>query len=105
MTPEQQQEAVNQSNFDWRAAFKALQEQNAKTNSGNSPFSPIPPNPFFKEVKADGKIFIGFSSDVKIVPNLQMINNGTIFLEDLGRELAVSTVEHSKKKSLPVLQV
>jgi hypothetical protein len=40
-----------------------------------------------------------------IVPNLQMINNGTIYLEDLNRELAVSTVQNTKKKSLPVLQV
>jgi hypothetical protein len=66
---------------------------------------PVPPNPFLKEVKNDGKILIGFSSDVKIVPNLQMINNGTIYLEDFGRELAVSTVINGKKKSLPVLQV
>jgi hypothetical protein len=66
---------------------------------------PVPPNPFLKEVKVDGKILIGFSSDVKIVPNLQMINNGTIYLEDLHRELGVTTVINGKKKSLPVLQV
>ena len=66
---------------------------------------PAPPNPFFKEVKVDGKILIGFSSDVRIVPNLQMINNGTIYLDDFGRELAVSTAKNVKKKNFPVLQV
>jgi len=34
-----------------------------------------------------------------------MINNGTIFLDDFGRELAISTVKNVKKKSVPVLQV
>ena len=56
-------------------------------------------------MKVDGKILIGFSSDIVIVKSLQMINNGTIFLEDLHRELAVTTAKNSAKKSLPVLQV
>jgi hypothetical protein len=34
-------------------------------------------------MKADGKLLIGFQSDVYVVPNLQMINNGTIYLDDL----------------------
>ena len=44
---------------------------------------PVPPEPFFKDLKVDGKILIGFQSEVNIVPNLEMINNGTIYLEDL----------------------
>jgi hypothetical protein len=66
---------------------------------------PVPPNPYFKELRADGRVFIGFNSDINTVPNLQMINNGTIFLDDFGRELAISTVKNVKKKSVPVLQV
>jgi hypothetical protein len=65
---------------------------------------PIPPNPFFKDVKVDGKILIGFQSEVNIVPNLEMINNGTIYLEDLqARQLGISTLKNTKKKSKPVL--
>jgi hypothetical protein len=67
---------------------------------------PIPPNPFFKDVKLDGKILIGFQSDINIVPNLEMINNGTIYLEDLqARQLGIQTLKNAKKKSKPVLQV
>ena len=54
-------------------------------------------------------MLIGFQSDVYVVPNLQMINNGTIYLEDLkprgARELGVSTTNNQSKKSKPVLQV
>jgi hypothetical protein len=63
---------------------------------------PVPPNPFFKDLKVDGKIVIGFQSEINIVPNLEMINNGTIYLEDLQgyrnslRELGISTVYNSK---------
>ncbi len=63
----------------------------------------VPPNPFFKEIKADGKILIGFKSEVNIVPNLEMINNGTIYLDDLEgynpkmRDLGVITVNHAEK--------
>ena len=40
-----------------------------------------------------------------------MINNGTIYLEDIegyrdsGRNLEISTVNHAKKKRIPVLKV
>ena len=57
-------------------------------------------------------MLIGFSSDVYVVPNLQMINNGTIFLSDFeakrelqGRGLGVTTTINNKKKAFPVLSV
>jgi hypothetical protein len=64
-------------------------------------------------LKDDGKIVIGFQSDVFVVPNLQMINNGTIYLDDFQakrelsaeRDLGVTTTINKKKKSFPVLQV
>jgi hypothetical protein len=70
---------------------------------------PVSPNPFYKEFKADGKILIGFKSEVNIVPNLEMINNGTIYLDDLQgynpkrRDLGVITINHAEKKRIPVL--
>jgi hypothetical protein len=81
--------------FDWKAAF-ARQQALEKPNLA---FATVPPKPFFKELKADGKVLIGFQSDVYIVPNLQMINNGTLYLSDLQtkrdlmtkRELGVTT--------------
>ncbi len=63
-------------------------------------------------MKVDGKILIEFQSEVNIVPNLEIINNGTIYLEDLQgynnsrRKLGISTVNNNaKKKKKPVLQV
>jgi hypothetical protein len=63
-------------------------------------------------LKVDGKILIEFQSEVNIVPNLEIINNGTIYLEDLQgynnsrRKLGISTVNNNaKKKKKPVLQV
>lgn len=55
---------------------------------------PISPRPFFKDFKTDGKLIVGFKSDVYIVPDLKMINNGTIYLDDLDlkRELAAERV-------------
>ena len=60
----------------------------------NNKFVPIPPRPFFKDFKTDGKLIVGFKSDVYIVPDLKMINNGTIYLDDLDlkRELAAERV-------------
>ena len=63
--------------FDWQAAFARLQElQNLK----NKTKQPVPPSPFFKEIKSDGKIKIGFRSDIYVVDNLQLINNGTVIV-------------------------
>jgi hypothetical protein len=73
----------------------------------------VPPKPFFKDFKSNGQVILGFQSDVYIVPNLQMINNGTIYLSDLkdnrelaaDRKLAVTTRNNNQKKRIPVLQV
>ena len=73
----------------------------------------MPPKPFFKDFKSNGQVILGFQSDVYIVPNLQMINNGTIYLSDLkdnrelaaDRKLAVTTRNNNLKKRIPVLQV
>jgi hypothetical protein len=73
----------------------------------------VPPKPFFKDFKPDGQVILGFQSDVYVVPNLQMINNGTIYLDDFknkrelaaDRMLGVTTTINNKKKRIPVLQV
>lgn len=68
---------------------------------------PVPPNPFFSNIDSQGKVEIGFNSDVFAVPNLQMINNGTIYLDDLQvktRELAVTTTKKARTR-VPVLSV
>ena len=68
---------------------------------------PVPPNPFFSSIDSRGKVEIGFNSDVFAVPDLQMINNGTIYLDDLQvktRELAVTTTKKARTR-VPVLSV
>ena len=69
--------------FDWQAAFKRLKQQNAEKLAADTSYVPMPPNPFIRNIDSNGKIEIGFNSDIFVVPNLQMINNGTIYLDDL----------------------
>ena len=59
------------------------------------------PNPYFKETRNDGKIRIGFMSDVIVVPNLQLINNGTTFVSSKDNR----RLETASKVKVPVLQV
>ena len=113
MTAEQKQAVLSSATFDWQAAFARQQALNKASNGGaGASFVPVPPKPFFKEMKSDGKLILGFQSDVYVVPNLQMINNGTIFLDDLEtkrelheRGLGVTTTVRKKKKAYPVLSV
>ena len=42
-----------------------------------------PPKPYVISVSDTGRLVIGFTSDVFKVPDLRMINNGTIYLSDL----------------------
>ena len=107
MTPEKKQSILSQATFDWQAAFSKQQAlKKATTTEETQTYAPISPKPFFKEMKAEGKVIIGFQSDVYVVPNLQMINNGTIYLSDLehkrelsiDRMLAVTTTRNKKKR-------
>ena len=54
---------------------------NKKEEKGT--FIPVPPTPYFKEVNEKGKVKVAFSSEIFVVPNLKMINNGTIYLDQL----------------------
>ena len=79
MTPENKQEVLDKLVFDWKAAFaKLMTGKKEQTNK-----VPKHPNPFIKEVTHLGKVSIVFSSDVFVVPNLQIINNGTIYLDQM----------------------
>jgi hypothetical protein len=88
MTPAQKQQVLDQLAFDWKKAFA---KRNAVKNKQKLEVKsvPVPPNPYIKEATNQGKIYIMFSSDVSIIPNLQLVNNGTIFLDqiNLQREL------------------
>ena len=44
-----------------------------------------PPKPQIISVSDTGRFVIGFTSEVYKVPNLRMINNGTIYLSDLQK--------------------
>ena len=72
---------LDQKAFDWQTAFAKLQTKKKSENSTS--FELVPPKPFIKETTQQGKVMIGFSSDIRKVPDLQMINNGTIFLDQL----------------------
>jgi hypothetical protein len=68
---------LSQQIFDWKAAFSAL-----KAKPEPIKFEPGPPNPYFKDLHVNGTVVIGFRSHIKIVPNLDMIKNGTMYLEE-----------------------
>lgn len=56
----------------------------------------------FVEITNLGKAVVGFSHDIRIVANLTMINNGTIYLDQIGLGRALSIAE---KQRVPILQV
>ena len=44
-----------------------------------------PPKPYMISVSDNGRFVIGFTSQIFKVPDLRMINNGTIYLSDLQK--------------------
>jgi len=64
-----------------------------------------PPSPYFKELKNDGKIIIGFRSDIFVVPNLQLINNGTVIPNENSKKRSLAITTNSNKQTLPAFQV
>lgn len=51
--------------FDWQTAFAKLKASKMnKTSSKTTNYAPVPPSPFIKEVTLQGRVTIGFSSDV-----------------------------------------
>lgn len=61
--------------------FDAYREQQLFQFVSNRPR----PKAFIKHVTGYGKIAIGFTLDIFKVPDLKMLNNGTIYLSDLER--------------------
>ena len=62
---------------------------------------PVAPDPYFHQIRFDGKVFIGFTSEIQVLPNLQIINNGTIAEENATRRLSTT----NNRKKIPVLEV
>ena len=58
---------------------------NLENNLRNPPviLDKKPPKPYVISVSDTARFVLGFTSDVYKVPNLRMINNGTIYLSDL----------------------
>ena len=97
--------------FDWKKGFERLamlkkqREEEAKMQIA----LPKPPNPYFKEITENGKVVIGFDSEIYVVPSMTMINNGTIYLDELdikhpffsNRKLLAK----KEKERIPVLTV
>jgi hypothetical protein len=79
MSEQQKQHLLDALTSSWMANFT----QAKKNWNGN--WSPYPPSPYYKSIKSNGTVEIGFLSEVYVVPNLQMINNGTIYLDQLTK--------------------
>lgn len=66
-----------------------------------------PPKPYVISVSYTGRFVLGFTSEVFKVPNLRMINNGTIYLSDLqkmGNSRLLSELDWDRKaEQFPVL--
>ena len=44
---------------------------------------PVPPQAYFKYITDQGKVCVGFTSSVYEIPDIRLINNATISLNDL----------------------
>lgn len=91
--------------FDWREAFKKLRAQKEESNKIDfSKKQPLPPNPYFQEVTALGEVVIGFESEIKVVPNMTMINNGTISIDHLD-SIFSRRLNSDETHTVPVISV
>jgi len=61
----------------------------------------------FVDITNVGKAVVGFSQDIRIVPDLKMINNSTIYLDQVDFELAraLEMLDNTGKARVPILQV
>ena len=60
-------------------------EQMEKTNApGNFDFSMPQLEARVLSIDVYGKIVVGFSHDLVVVPDLELINNGTIYMDEVG---------------------
>lgn len=73
--------------FDWQALFAKMKAGLSKEEIEH--LSPLPPTPHIKKISEKGLVFIDFASEIFLVPNLEMINNGTIAISSLHREMAI----------------
>ena len=65
--------------FDWHKGV-AVKRVYDKLNPNSTNWQPNPPKPFFKIITDTGLIKISFTTDVFNLPEMKMINNGTIYL-------------------------
>lgn len=70
-------------------------------------YIPEPPNPYFKDVLSSGQVVIGFTQDIQVVANLTMINNGTIFMDELDMyyDHRILRSHDENRDRIPVLTV
>ena len=92
---------------DYRSGYAVILENNLRNPTVTS--DKKPPKPSIIQTTDTGKFVIGFSSDVYKVPDLRMINNGTIYLSDmqkLGNTRLLGTTDwDSKADQFPVLSL
>jgi len=75
---------VTKELINWRTAV-AVKRVFDKLNGRIDLKTTEPPKPYFKLITDTGRVKIGFSNSVWIVPDMKMVNNGTIYLSDLNR--------------------
>lgn len=61
-----------------------------------------PPKAYFKEITGYGLVKIGFTQDVVEVPQMNIINNGTVFLNEISEKDPFYEIEI---KEVPVMEL
>ena len=68
---------------DWRSGYAVHLENNLRKPHFIK--DKKPPKPYMISVSDTGRFVIGFTSEIFKLPDLRMINNGTIYLSDLQK--------------------
>ena len=78
-----EEETIDQQVSDFRFEFLQMEEQRAF--SGVEIEEPKPPVPYLAGIEQSGVVVVSFSEDMRIVPDLTMITNGTVSVDGVRR--------------------
>jgi hypothetical protein len=98
---------VHKELIEWRTAV-AVKRVYDKLHSPDPDVKSFkPPKPYFKLITDTGIVKIGFTDSVWVVPDMKMVNNGTIYLSDLtmlgGKNFKRDLVWQKEAEQFPVL--
>lgn len=108
MTEQEYMDEVRGEIIDWRTAVTVYRTFDREQMPPGFLMSKKPPKAYFRLMTDTGLVKLGFTEMVYVVPDMRMVNNGTIYMSELQmlgdykRELGIWSKEAEQQ---PVLQL